>query len=93
MTPWITFAVGLAMLVLFGWYFATDKGWRKRYCNRALSWVLVVFSLATIWPPHRTSRWSRHPRRHIFPHSRLKGGDKELTKGMPTSQSEVIRAY
>ena len=30
MTPAFTFLAGLAMLVLFGWYFATDQGPRKR---------------------------------------------------------------
>jgi SecD/SecF fusion protein len=53
MTPGITFIVGLAMLVLFGWYFATDQGLRKRLLATALMLVFVVFSIATIWPPQK----------------------------------------
>ena len=51
MTPALTFFIGLAGLVLFGWYFATDQGPRKRLLAAALTLLLVTFSIVTIWPP------------------------------------------
>jgi SecD/SecF fusion protein len=39
------------MLVLFGWYFATDFGLRKRILATVLMLLLVVFSLVTMYPP------------------------------------------
>src|SRR2546429_529571 len=51
MTPALTFFIGLAMLILFGWYFATDQGPRKRVLAMTLMLLLVIFSIATIWPP------------------------------------------
>src|SRR5947208_10916888 len=53
MTPALTFFIGLVLLVLFGWYFATDDGLRKRLIATALMVMLVVFSFATIWPPEK----------------------------------------
>ena len=53
MTPAFTFLVGLAVLVLFGWYFATDQGPRKRLLAMTLMLVLVVSSIVTIWPPQK----------------------------------------
>ena len=53
MSPALTFCIGLAMLVLFGWYFATDHGPRKRLLAMTLVLLLVVFSIATIWPPQK----------------------------------------
>ena len=51
MTPALTFFLGLLLLVLFGWYFATDFGPRKRLLATLLMALLVAFSIATIWPP------------------------------------------
>ena len=53
MTPALTFFFGLALLVLFFWYFATELGPRKRIIGTVLALLLVVFSLATIYPPHK----------------------------------------
>ena len=53
MTPALTFFIGLVLLVLFGWYFATDFGPRKRLIATLLMVLLVVFSLVTIWPPSK----------------------------------------
>ena len=41
MTPALTFFIGLAMLVLFGWYFASDQGPRKRLLATTLMLLLV----------------------------------------------------
>ncbi|MEO5719626.1 MAG: protein translocase subunit SecDF, partial [Chthoniobacterales bacterium] len=53
MTPALTFFIGLVLLVLFGWYFATDHGPRKRLLAMVLVGLLVVFSVVTIWPPDK----------------------------------------
>ena len=53
MTPAFTFLFGLALLILFGWYFATDYGARKRLLATILMVLLVVFSLVTIYPPEK----------------------------------------
>ncbi len=53
MTPALTFFIGLILLVLFGWYFATDHGPRKRLLAMVLVALLVVFSVVTIWPPNK----------------------------------------
>src|SRR5882757_63717 len=91
MTPGITFVVGLAMLVLFGWYFATDQGLRKRLIATALLLVLVLFSIATIWPPQKTIALGLDIQGGTSFLIRLKGGDKEVTKGMLDQAVEVIR--
>jgi len=91
MTPGITFIVGLAMLVLFGWYFATDQGLRKRLLATALLLVLVVFSIATIWPPQKTIALGLDIQGGTSFLIRLKGGDKEVTKSMLDQAVEVIR--
>lgn len=41
----------MAMLILFGWYFATDYGLRKRILATVLMLLLVVFSIVTMYPP------------------------------------------
>ena len=43
MTPAFTFLFGLAMLVLFGWYFATDIAQRKRILGTLLTVLLTGF--------------------------------------------------
>ena len=48
MSPALTFFAGLGLLVLFGWYFATDVGMRKRLLATTLVMLLVAFSIATI---------------------------------------------
>src|SRR2546429_9979336 len=53
MSPAFTFFIGLLFLVLFGWYFATDYGLRKRLIATLLAVLLVAFSIATIWPPEK----------------------------------------
>ena len=53
MTPALTFFIGLVLLILFGWYFATDFGPRKRLIATALMVLLVAFSMVTIYPPDK----------------------------------------
>ena len=91
MTPALTFFIGLAMLVLFGWYFAADHGPRKRLLAMTLVLVLVVFSIATIWPPQKKIALGLDIQGGTSFLIRLKPGDKPITKGMLDQAVEVIR--
>lgn len=53
MTPALTFFLGLALLILFGWYFATDLPARKRWLGLALTLFLVAFCLEAVLPPEK----------------------------------------
>jgi SecD/SecF fusion protein len=91
MTPALTFFIGLAMLVLFGWYFATDQGPRKRLLAMTLMLLLVVFSVATIWPPQKKIALGLDIQGGTSFLIRLVPGDKPITKGMLDQAVEVIR--
>jgi SecD/SecF fusion protein len=103
MTPALTFFAGLGLLVLFGWYFATDVGLRKRMLATTLVMLLVAFSIATIWPPADVKDGSgkiiQSGKIHLGLDIqggtsfliRLMGGDKEVNKGMLDQAVEVIR--
>jgi SecD/SecF fusion protein len=91
MTPALTFLAGLAMLVLFGWYFATDQGPRKRLLAMTLMLLLVISSIVTIWPPQKKIALGLDIQGGTSFLIRLKGGDKEVTKGMLDQAVEVIR--
>jgi SecD/SecF fusion protein len=91
MTPALTFFIGLAMLVLFGWYFATDQGLRKRLLATTLMLLLVIFSIATIWPPQKKISLGLDIQGGTSFLIRLKPGDKPITKGMLDQAVEVIR--
>jgi SecD/SecF fusion protein len=93
MSPAFTFFIGLLLLILFGWYFATDYGLRKRLLAGLLAAMLVAFSIATIWPPERKIALGLD----------IKGGtsfliklqqvdkDKPITPGLLDQAVEVIR--
>ncbi|MEY2538862.1 MAG: SecD/SecF fusion protein [Verrucomicrobiota bacterium] len=91
MTPALTFFIGLGLLVLFGWYFATDIGPRKRLLAGALVLLLVVFSIMTIWPPQKKIALGLDIQGGTSFLIRLVGGDKEVTKAMLDQAVEVIR--
>src|SRR5882724_4946806 len=91
MTPGLTFFIGLAMLVLFGWYFASDQGPRKRLLATTLMLSLVIFSIATIWPPQKKISLGLDIQGGTSFLIRLKPGDKPITKGMLDQAVEVIR--
>ena len=91
MTPAVTFFIGLAMLVLFGWYFATDQGLRRRLLAMTLMLLLVIFSIATIWPPQKKIALGLDIQGGTSFLVRLVPGDKPITKGMLDQAVEVIR--
>src|SRR5438046_7125900 len=91
MSPALTFFAGLGLLVLFGWYFATDVGLRKRLLASALVLLLVAFSIATILPPDKKITLGLDIQGGTSLLLRLMGGDKEVNKGMLDQAVEVIR--
>src|SRR5437762_6759457 len=91
MTPALTFFIGLVMLILFGWYFATEQGLRKRLLATTLVLLLVIFSIVTIWPPQKKIALGLDIQGGTSFLIRLVPGDKEVTKGMLDQAVEVIR--
>jgi SecD/SecF fusion protein len=91
MTPALTFFLGLFLLILFGWYFATDLGLRKRLLATTLMVLLVAFSVAEIWPPQKKIALGLDIQGGTSFLIRLMGGDKEVNKGMLDQAVEVIR--
>src|SRR6266705_1652126 len=91
MTPAFTFFIGLFLLILFGWYFATDFGLRKRILATALAFMLVAFSLVTIYPPKEKIQLGLDIQGGTSFLIRLMGGDKEVNQGMLGQAVEVIR--
>src|SRR5205807_6792590 len=83
----------LGVLVLFGWYFATDYGPRKRWLAAAIAIALLALAAWTIWPPEK----------NIALGLDIKGGtsfliklqqvdkDKPITPGLLDQAVEVIR--
>jgi SecD/SecF fusion protein len=91
MSPAMTFFAGLGLLVLFGWYFATDVGLRKRILATTLVMLLVAFSIATIYPPKEKIQLGLDIQGGTSFLIRLMGGDKDVNKGMLDQAVEVIR--
>src|SRR5437016_6189537 len=91
MSPGLTFFIGIGLLVLFGWYFATDIGLRKRLLATTLVMLLVAFSIATIYPPKEKIQLGLDIQGGTSFLIRLMGGDKEVNKGMLDQAVEVIR--
>src|SRR5438067_5606687 len=91
MTPAFTFFIGIALMVLFGWYFATDQGLRKRLLAMTLMLLLVIFSIAAIWPPEKKIALGLDIQGGTSFLIRLVPGDKPITKGMLEQAVEVIR--
>ena len=91
MTPALTFFIGLVMLVLFGWYFATDQGLRKRLLALTLTVLLIAFSITTIWPPQKKIALGLDIQGGTSFLIRLKPGEKQINKAMLEQAVEVIR--
>ena len=91
MTPALTFFIGLVLLVLFGWYFATDQGPRKRLLAAALTLLLVSFSIVTIWPPQQKVTLGLDIKGGTSFLIRLVPGEKALNKATLDQAVEVIR--
>src|SRR5213595_644912 len=93
MSPPFTFFIGLLLLILFGWYFATDYGLRKRLLATLLMLLLVAFSVVTIWPPSKKIQLGLDIQGGTSFLIRLiqQKGDRPLTKNNLDQAVEVIR--
>ena len=93
MTPALTFFIGIVLLVLFGWYFATDLGMRKRLIATLLMVLLVAFSFVTIWPPSKKIQLGLDIQGGTSFLIRLKqqADDRPITKNNLDQAVEVIR--
>jgi SecD/SecF fusion protein len=90
-SPALTFFAGLGLLILFGWYFATDLGPRKRLLATALMILLVCFAFSNIWPPKEKIALGLDIQGGTSFLIRLVKTDKLITKAMQEQAVEVIR--
>jgi len=51
MSPAATFFAGIGLLILFGWYFATDSERIRRLLGTVLTIAITAFCLASTYPP------------------------------------------
>jgi SecD/SecF fusion protein len=79
MTPALTFSAGLLLLILFGWYFATELAARKRWLGLVLSVLLVAFCLESLIPPKKKIRLGLD----------LQGGTSFLIKLVPQGDDRI----
>ncbi len=56
MTPALTFSLGLLLLALFGWYFATERPAGKRWLGLVLTVLLAAFCIEQLTPPDKKIR-------------------------------------
>src|ERR1700730_12587848 len=56
MSPAATFFAGIGLLVLFGWYFATDSDRIRRMLGTVLTIAITAFCLASTYPPFDQKR-------------------------------------
>lgn len=79
MSPVLTFSFGLLLLVLFGWYFASDLPLRKRWLGLVLSVLLAAFCIEQITPPDKKIRLGLD----------LQGGTSFLIRLIPQTESGI----
>ena len=82
MSPALTFAFGLLLLVLFGWYFASDLPGRKRWLGLVLSILLAAFCIEQIVPLDKKIRLGLD----------LQGGTSFLIRLIPQTQNGITPA-
>lgn len=79
MSPALTFSFGLLLLVLFGWYFATDAASRKRWLGLVLSILLAAFCIEQLVPPQQKIRLGLD----------LQGGTSFLIRLVPQTENGI----
>src|SRR3954453_20189672 len=82
MSPGAMFIVELVWLGLFGWYFATDYGTRKRVLALLLLIIAVGLSIVMIWPPEKKIQLGLD----------IKGGTSFLIRLQETGDKQVTPA-
>jgi SecD/SecF fusion protein len=85
------FFIELSWLALFGWYFATEHGVRKRLIAMVLTVTAISFSVWLAYPPSKKIALGLDIKGGTSFLIRLMGGDKEINKGMLDQAVEVIR--
>ena len=85
------FFIELSWLALFGWYFATEHGVRKRLIAMVLTVTAITFSVWLAYPPGKKIALGLDIKGGTSFLIRLMGGDKEINKGMLDQAVEVIR--
>src|SRR5438309_6330000 len=91
MSPSLMFFIELSWLALFGWYFATEHGVRKRLIAIVLTVTAITFSVWLAYPPGKKIALGLDIKGGTSFLIRLMGGDKEINKGMLDQAVEVIR--
>src|SRR3954468_7959975 len=92
MSPGAMFIVELVWLGLFGWYFATDYGTRKRVLALLLVVIAVALSIVMIWPPEKKIQLGLDIKGGTSFLIRLQEtGDKQITPATLDQAVEVIR--
>src|SRR6266446_860612 len=91
MSPSLMFFIELSWLALFGWYFATEHGVRKRLIAMVLTVTAITFSVWLAYPPSKKIALGLDIKGGTSFLIRLMGGDKEINKGMLDQAVEVIR--
>lgn len=56
MSPAATFFAGIGLLILFGWYFATDSEKIRRYLGTVLTIAITALCLTSTYPPFDQKR-------------------------------------
>ena len=85
------FFIELLWLGLFGWYFATDYGTRKRVLAFVLVAIAVGMSIAMIYPPEKKIQLGLDIKGGTSFLIKLQQTDKEITPSMLDQAVEVIR--
>lgn len=91
MTPGIMFFIELLWLALFGWYFATDYGVRKRVLALVLVVVAVSLSFLMVYPPQEKIALGLDIKGGTSFLIKLQQTDKEITPATLDQAVEVIR--
>jgi SecD/SecF fusion protein len=92
MSPGLMFFIELVWLGLFGWYFATDYGTRKRVLAFLLVAIAVGLSIVMIWPPEKKIQLGLDIKGGTSFLIRLQEtGDKQITPSTLDQAVEVIR--
>ena len=90
MTPVLTFFIGLAILVLFGWYFASEGDRLRRILGTVLTIVVTAFCLWSTYPPFDEKRPDgtviRHGKIHLG--LDLQGGTSFLIRLEPPASAD-----
>lgn len=79
MTPALTFAFGLLLLILFGWYFSSDLSSRKRWLGLVLTVLLAAFCIEQVIPPAQKIRLGLD----------LQGGTSFLIRLVPQGENSI----